>query len=243
MKPPARKRAKRSLDPPACPVPVPVYKSARLWMGREQRCLLSSLDGLRGAPLDPEKIRERVSSRSVQEISAALKDLKDQVVILAKHRYEAEQQSEPRPLELWIQEASAVSGPAVEEALSSAFCQMLTVASTEPQTLQGKCTLPQVQSQSRRVQHNVSFENIYQHLSALHQPQHLQRKLSPMESAVLLDLLLSLPEEIEELDSEQVYQFLSRRDQVDGPPGARLKPTPVLNPLLVPVHLLTRKPT
>ncbi|KAL6118853.1 snapc2 [Pungitius sinensis] len=61
----------------------------------------------------------------------------------------------------------------------------------------------------------VDFEKIYGYLSCIHQPNN-DCNLTPMESAIMLDLLMSLPEELPLLDCNklhkhlnQVYQFLS----------------------------------
>ncbi|XP_034413055.1 snRNA-activating protein complex subunit 2 [Cyclopterus lumpus] len=62
----------------------------------------------------------------------------------------------------------------------------------------------------------VDFERIYRYLSGIHQPNDDLCHLTPMESAIVLDLLMSLPEELPLLDCNkihkhliQVYQFLS----------------------------------
>uniref|UniRef100_A0A3Q3MQ25 Small nuclear RNA activating complex, polypeptide 2 n=1 Tax=Mastacembelus armatus TaxID=205130 RepID=A0A3Q3MQ25_9TELE len=61
----------------------------------------------------------------------------------------------------------------------------------------------------------VDFERIYRYLSLIHKPNE-ECYLTPMESAILLDLLMSLPEELSLLDCNklhkhliQVYQYLS----------------------------------
>ncbi|XP_035850078.1 snRNA-activating protein complex subunit 2 isoform X2 [Sander lucioperca] len=61
----------------------------------------------------------------------------------------------------------------------------------------------------------VDFERIYCYLSQIHQPND-ECHLTPMESAIMLDLLMSLPEELRLLNCNklhthltQVYQFLS----------------------------------
>uniref|UniRef100_G3N6L3 Uncharacterized protein n=2 Tax=Gasterosteus aculeatus TaxID=69293 RepID=G3N6L3_GASAC len=61
----------------------------------------------------------------------------------------------------------------------------------------------------------VDFEKIYCYLSSIHQPKN-DCHLSPMESAIMLDLLMSLPEELPLLDCKklhkhliQMYKFLS----------------------------------
>ncbi|XP_039997164.1 snRNA-activating protein complex subunit 2 isoform X2 [Xiphias gladius] len=61
----------------------------------------------------------------------------------------------------------------------------------------------------------VDFERIYRYLSVIHKPNE-ECHLTPMESAIMLNLLMSLPEELSQLDCNklnkhltQVYQCLS----------------------------------
>ncbi|TNN41382.1 snRNA-activating protein complex subunit 2 [Liparis tanakae] len=56
----------------------------------------------------------------------------------------------------------------------------------------------------------VDFERIYSYLSGVHQPTDDPWKLSPMESAIVLDLLMSLPEELPLLDGNQLHKHLSK---------------------------------
>ncbi|XP_072315846.1 uncharacterized protein snapc2 [Eucyclogobius newberryi] len=147
MKPPARKRVKKSreLQPEltsrspcksTCKSPC---KSPCKWRPLEQRKLLTALtrlcsSGAGGAQLDLQRVQEYLPSRTPAEINSVLDSLKEKVVSFAKTKQCAERREALRnrkPLELWIQEASAVSGAAVEESLSSAFFQFLSVASTE----------------------------------------------------------------------------------------------------------------
>ncbi|XP_055012207.1 protein piccolo-like [Boleophthalmus pectinirostris] len=278
MKPPPRKRTRTRRELPA--VPENLGKSVCKWPVSEQRKLLTALTKLRpkdlsGEPLDLEQIEERLPSRTVEEINSVLDTLKEKVVSFAKTKHRAErreQRRSRRPLDFWIQEASALSRGGAEEALSQAFAQVLTVMSTEPSSLKGNTShlhhgpatplskdkppasnaspppsqpsvskSPCVQSpavtedvkkqqtapaQSSTVPgaplkqtvkstplpsstEEVSFEKIYQYLSALHQPD-LLRKLSPMESAVVLDLLMSLPEELLVLDCDPLIQHITQ---------------------------------
>ncbi|KAM9335328.1 uncharacterized protein snapc2 [Symphorus nematophorus] len=80
------------------------------------------------------------------------------------------------------------------------------------------CTSKSTTKDSRRllgVKWVVDFEKIYCYLSAIHKPND-ECCLTPMESAIVLDLLMSLPEELPLLDCKklhkhftQVYQCLS----------------------------------
>ncbi|XP_068612292.1 snRNA-activating protein complex subunit 2 [Brachionichthys hirsutus] len=53
----------------------------------------------------------------------------------------------------------------------------------------------------------VDFERIYRYLSAIHK-QNEECHLTPMESAIVLDLLMSLPEEIRLLDCSKLHKHL-----------------------------------
>ncbi|XP_022607932.1 snRNA-activating protein complex subunit 2 [Seriola dumerili] len=93
-----------------------------------------------------------------------------------------------------------LSGPAAE--VHARFGRTSKFATKDsPRTLGVKCI--------------VDFERIYRYLSAIHKPTD-ECHLTPMESAIMLDLLMSLPEELPLLDCKnlhkhlvQVYQSLS----------------------------------
>ncbi|CAK6977210.1 snRNA-activating protein complex subunit 2 [Scomber scombrus] len=53
----------------------------------------------------------------------------------------------------------------------------------------------------------VDFERIYRYLSVIHKPSH-ECHLTPMESAIVLDLLMSLPEELPLLDCNKLHNHL-----------------------------------
>ncbi|XP_036969034.1 snRNA-activating protein complex subunit 2 [Acanthopagrus latus] len=57
------------------------------------------------------------------------------------------------------------------------------------------------------VKHVVDFEKIYRYLSCIHKPNE-GCCLTPMESAIVLDLLMSLPEELPLLDCNRLQQHL-----------------------------------
>uniref|UniRef100_A0A8C3G5F1 snRNA-activating protein complex subunit 2 n=1 Tax=Cyclopterus lumpus TaxID=8103 RepID=A0A8C3G5F1_CYCLU len=54
----------------------------------------------------------------------------------------------------------------------------------------------------------VDFERIYRYLSGIHQPNDDLCHLTPMESAIVLDLLMSLPEELPLLDCNKIHKHL-----------------------------------
>ncbi|KAK7909335.1 hypothetical protein WMY93_014019 [Mugilogobius chulae] len=222
MKPPPRKRVKTSRE--LLPVPQNRSKLPCKWPWQEQMKLVTALIKLSpkdavglaggGEPLllDLARVKESLPSRTIGEITSVLENLKQK---------------------LWIREASAVSRH-TEECLSSAFSQLLTVASTEPCSVksssasqQRSSSSPQRKAQTpsapvpapdlpvRTVPLNssmceVNFEKIYLYLSTLHKPSEKQCQLTPMESAVLLDLLMSLPEELLLLDCDPIVRHLSQ---------------------------------
>ncbi|XP_034020820.1 snRNA-activating protein complex subunit 2-like [Thalassophryne amazonica] len=59
------------------------------------------------------------------------------------------------------------------------------------------------------VKYNVDFEKIYCYLSAVHK-QSDGCVLNPMESAIVLDLIMSLPEELPLLDCKKLHQHLKQ---------------------------------
>ncbi|XP_057710140.1 snRNA-activating protein complex subunit 2 [Corythoichthys intestinalis] len=112
----------------------------------------------------------------------------------------------------------------------------------------------------------VNFERIYNYLSAVHNPES-KFELTAMESAVVLDLVMSLPEELDLLQCQslhrhliQTYQNLSKREDSDEAQEAMMQlkkqrrehnqappvePTwtglcPPLNPFMMPLELLKR---
>ncbi|XP_034471201.1 snRNA-activating protein complex subunit 2 [Hippoglossus hippoglossus] len=54
---------------------------------------------------------------------------------------------------------------------------------------------------------DVDFERIYHYMSAMHEPDD-KRPLTPMESAIMLDLLMSLPEELSLLHCTKLHKHL-----------------------------------
>lgn len=290
MKPPPRKRVKRSRE--LAPVPEPPGRTVCKWPKAEKKRLLFALSQLcTRDTLDPERVRGLLPTRSAAEIKWVLEALKEKVILFAKTKYHEERREERRarkPLDMWIQEATALTGT-MEDLLSLAFTQVLTVAAVEPRaqhhsqalhkeeektTETAQCPLvpgnpppqssvrtPKLSAPSRMTQ--VSFEKIYRYLGTLQKPSE-HCKLTPMESAIVLDLLMSLPEELLLLDCDKLSQHLSQvypslssgADSSEGlktqqPSGvdqqtpqptqssARTK-NPLLNPFQIPINLLSR---
>ncbi|XP_076581409.1 uncharacterized protein snapc2 isoform X2 [Chaetodon auriga] len=63
----------------------------------------------------------------------------------------------------------------------------------------------------------VDFERIYRYLSVIHKPNE-ECNLTPMESAIVLDLLMSLPEELPLLDCSKLHKHLIQDQPPIQPP-------------------------
>lgn len=277
MKPPPRKRTRRTLD--VTPAPQRLGRTVCKWPLSEQKKLLAALTKLCPGDLsardslDLERVREHLPTRSASEINSVLEALKEKIILFAKTKLRTETREEraQKPLDMWLDEACAVTGDV--DSLSTAFTQVLAVASIEPRTLKihappqqrspvplpskspvaassasgmtsstqtpsftedskktskhphtpatgqsptvqgpvGPGPLPQLSKPSSLLSPmtEVSFERIYYYLSALHKPSN-QCKLTSMESAIVLDLLLSLPEELQLLDCDKLGNHLSQ---------------------------------
>ncbi|XP_053440121.1 snRNA-activating protein complex subunit 2 [Nycticebus coucang] len=155
----------------------------------------------------------------------------------------------PAPIEIWMDLAEKITGP-LEGALSVAFSQVLTIAATEPISLlhskppkptqaQGKPLLltslkgqvgPTLESSSGSLagpctegDFVVDFEKIYKYLSSFSCSGH-GPDLSAAESAVVLDLLMSLPEELARLPCTALVEHMAetyRRLTVPEPSPVR----------------------
>uniref|UniRef100_A0A8D0HHD3 snRNA-activating protein complex subunit 2 n=1 Tax=Sphenodon punctatus TaxID=8508 RepID=A0A8D0HHD3_SPHPU len=251
MKPPARLRA----------APLRFHLSHHQprvsWTAQEKRRLIRALKAQSPAQgsLQPEVLREHIPSKSEAEILAFVHQLKSRVTREAVQTHYRRYQNERRrketqvlaPIEVWAEMAEKLTDP-LEDAITTAFSQVLTIAAVEPCSLlhsvppkpsraaertapqnpacpeQGGAssgnasprspaaaatpgTDPAPALQADRL--HVDFERIYKYLSALSRgAKPLQ--LSPAESAVLLELLLSLPEELRHLNYEGLRSHLNR---------------------------------
>uniref|UniRef100_A0A3B4ZZB6 Small nuclear RNA activating complex polypeptide 2 n=1 Tax=Stegastes partitus TaxID=144197 RepID=A0A3B4ZZB6_9TELE len=82
---------------------------------------------------------------SLLQIQSVVELLKNRVITTASNilqKKKLEEKKVKKPIEEWAEMASALAGN-LEETISSAFCQMLIVSSTEPRTLRN-CDPPQV---------------------------------------------------------------------------------------------------
>ncbi|XP_004644988.1 snRNA-activating protein complex subunit 2 [Octodon degus] len=136
MKPPQRRRSApaRYLGEVTGPVP---------WSLREKRQLLRLLMTRRGQP-EPSaaELARELWSRSEAEIHDFLQHLKGRVARETSQRVHAGGPQGPRrsqaqilaPIEVWTDLAKKITGP-LEEPLTAAFSQALTIAATEPLSL------------------------------------------------------------------------------------------------------------
>uniref|UniRef100_A0A8C5T0J2 snRNA-activating protein complex subunit 2 n=1 Tax=Laticauda laticaudata TaxID=8630 RepID=A0A8C5T0J2_LATLA len=236
MKPPSRLRsapARFRLDPA-----VPV------WTDREKRRLLQALraQAQTPGPLRPEQLKKYLPSRHEDEILAFVDLLKERVAreaVKARYRYRQCKEKDapvPAPIEVWIHLAKKLTG-CLEDAVTAAFSQVLTIASAEPLSLlhsvppkpvevnAAQCMNPSVPSKNMKSnteseeatissnikqltpaengELHVDFEKIYKYLSVISRGSKAP-ELPPGESAVLLDLLSSLPEELSHLDYKKL---------------------------------------
>ncbi|KAM4747634.1 snRNA-activating protein complex subunit 2 [Rhinophrynus dorsalis] len=313
MKPPARRRS----APARYVTPGSSLKRAapiRLaWTYREKVKLLKGLRAER-SKIDPEP---QVKGRSKTEVSSYISWLRGRAAReAAQTEYEKWVREKkpldirnPAPIELWEDLACRMSD-LTEEAVSTAFSQMLTIAATEPLSL--KHSVPSKESQEEKLNvfqsegqdsansgqtvqkkrlseetsnssgpsgevpnssevesassearakdgwDELDFENIYKYLSKIAKGGELP-KLSNVESAVILCLLHSLPDQLQTLDNKRLTAFLRQTysrlteipkskesDNTEDTEGGTtagwkdLKFCP-LNPFLMPLSLLRQK--
>ncbi|KAK5848659.1 hypothetical protein PBY51_006253 [Eleginops maclovinus] len=146
MKPPPRKRTKRT--PSFEPSPAPRKVSGQ-WQLAERRKLLKALKDLAktnslNEDIDCEFLRKYVPTRSISEINTMVELLKSQVISFASQelKKKTRQEKDRKPIEVWTQMASLVAGTN-ENPIIDTFSQILMVCSTEPKTLKF-CDPPKV---------------------------------------------------------------------------------------------------
>ncbi|XP_029944192.1 ribosome-binding protein 1 isoform X2 [Salarias fasciatus] len=174
-------------------------RAACQWRRAEQLELLKALKGLHRTAephrdLDCSLLEARLPGRPPEEVRSALEQLKQQVISSAARWLQQATRAERRsrkPIEKWTQLAAAVTGGHGEVA-TSALSQVLLVASTEPGTLR-HCVPPVDPWPARRPP-----------------PTAAGAPPAGPESAVVLDLLMSLPEELQLLDCNQLHRHLSQ---------------------------------
>lgn len=232
-------------------------RSRCIWMKKEKIRLLRALKSqAQHKELDMEMFMMELPKKKEGEIMRFIQGLKSRVAREAVRkqyrRYRAEKcwgEQILAPIEVWTELAEKVSDK-LEEAVTAAFSQILTIAATEPTSLlhsiptkptkvpgknpllkpanpthQSQFSSPTSQSATElatpeswtksnpefpqacsgdeinpdEAEPTLDFENIYKYLFALSRGSQVP-ELSSFESAVLLDLLLSLPKELDQLD-------------------------------------------
>ncbi|EPQ10461.1 Dual specificity mitogen-activated protein kinase kinase 7 [Myotis brandtii] len=163
----------------------------------------------------------------------------------------------PAPIEVWMDLAKKITGP-LEEALTVAFSQALTIMAVEPVSLLYSKPSKPTQAHGKLLPLNipsrqenpspeaagptpeaaagpsaegdleVDFEKIYKYLSSISHSCH-GPELSPAESAVVLDLLMSLPEELSHLPCAALVEhmmdtYLHLMTPQSDPSGGNLGP-------------------
>ncbi|KAM9097199.1 snRNA-activating protein complex subunit 2 [Sarcophilus harrisii] len=277
MKPPVRRRAAPARYRGLAPTGV---RTATLWTAREKQQLLRLLQA-QDVEREPAAadLRQGLPHRSEAEIQDFLQSLKRRVareVIQQEHHCCQKEQRCPKaeipaPIEVWTDLAKKVTSQ-LEEAMTTAFSQILTIAATEPVSLLHSIPKKLTQASERQLlcqeSHSqgeappqapeptqetsggdsgpsgtpdktdssksgpaaptngnlvIDFEKIYKYLSSISRSGKAL-ELSPGESAVLLDLLMSLPEELSRLPCEKLqahmagsYRKLMRPQQPSDP--------------------------
>ncbi|XP_036306192.1 snRNA-activating protein complex subunit 2 isoform X1 [Pipistrellus kuhlii] len=235
MKPPPRRRAAPAR-----------YRGevagAAGWSALEKRQLLRLLQARRGQPEpDAAELAGELPGRSEAEIRDFLQQLKNRVAREAIQKVhpgglKGQRHPPPAPIEVWMDLAKKITGP-LEEALTVAFSQALTIMAVEPVSLlyskpskptQARGKLLPLNTPSRRENPSpgaggptpeapvgpsaegdleVDFEKIYKYLSSVSHS-YQGPELSPAESAVVLDLLMSLPEELSHLPCAALVEHM-----------------------------------
>ncbi|XP_024416577.1 snRNA-activating protein complex subunit 2 [Desmodus rotundus] len=227
-----------------------------VWSAREKRQLLRLLQTRRGQPEpDAADLARELPDRSEADIRDFLQQLKGRVAREAIQRVHSDgpkgqrllETQIPAPIEVWMDLAEKITGP-LEETLTVAFSQVLTIAAVEPTSLlqskpskptqaRGKLLplstpsgqedqspeapglapeapglAPEAPSEfpgglSTEGDFVVDFEKIYKYLSSM---SHSCRgpELSAAESAVVLDLLMALPEELPHLPCAALVEHM-----------------------------------
>ncbi|XP_033008325.1 snRNA-activating protein complex subunit 2 isoform X2 [Lacerta agilis] len=217
MKPPSRQRS--------APARYRMAPTSQAWTDPEKRRLLRALRAHGQGPLRPELLKEYLPSRDEEEIMAFVEHLKERVAKEAvKEQYQYRQRKQkdapiPAPIEVW----------------TIASTEPLTLLHSVPPksvvTKNSQCSSQNLHSESRKSNEesheptvsssveeiapaensgfHVDFEKIYKYLSVISRGCKAP-ELPPGESAVVLDLLLSLPEELGFLDYKKLKSHMHK---------------------------------
>ncbi|XP_061921227.1 snRNA-activating protein complex subunit 2 [Entelurus aequoreus] len=155
MRPPARTRRKPDRNSTTRPGTQHAQENAYSWSKKERQKLVNALTVLRRehgelTKIDFSLLNLQIPSRSVSELQSVVESLQNKVISSASSQMKAKMSAMKKmgsPIEIWTRLASAVCG-SIKKPISSAFSQMLTVASTEPCTLQN-CDPPQLHTALR----------------------------------------------------------------------------------------------
>ncbi|XP_051937846.1 snRNA-activating protein complex subunit 2 isoform X2 [Hippocampus zosterae] len=229
MKPPPRTRNKpdRNLNPNPEPTQS---RQACAWSRKEQKMLLdalrrqgSSCGGDSPGNIDYSLLKKDVPSRSDSEIWSVVQRLQDKVISGAILQLKTRTLAEKKmaPIHTWTRLARVVSGN-FDGPLSKAFSQIWTVASTEPHTLRN-CQPPRLEAAQSDVRDctaplgpapaQVPFKRPVASTGPAPSLVVPVEQPSLSESAIVLDLVMSLPEELGLLRCQSLRQHLIQAHQ------------------------------
>ncbi|KAG8006363.1 snRNA-activating protein complex subunit 2 [Nibea albiflora] len=103
---------------------------------------------------------------------------------------------------------------------AASSCSATSSGSTPAAAVQLRHTSKSVTQDSDSVE-SVDFEKLYRYLGLIHRPNN-ETQLTPMESAILLDLLMSLQEELPHLDCNKLHKHLIQvHQQLSSPADSK----------------------
>uniref|UniRef100_A0A667XRS2 Uncharacterized protein n=1 Tax=Myripristis murdjan TaxID=586833 RepID=A0A667XRS2_9TELE len=219
MKPPSRRRAKPARleveeedSAQDCPGEVPLAPWSRI----EQHgalVVLRRLDPSAG-DIDYDALKKRLPRRSISQIRSMVEALKDKVIKSASSQLISQRNAEKRfqkPIELWTEMALIMAGT-LEKPISAAFSQMLMVSSTEPCSLRNSdpphSHTPATDQQTPGLRFVPMRPMPSRPAPGLHPKLTNYKSASISESAIVLDLLMSLPEELPKLDCNNLQRHM-----------------------------------
>ncbi|XP_028589644.2 snRNA-activating protein complex subunit 2 isoform X2 [Podarcis muralis] len=217
MKPPSRQRS--------APARYRTAPTSQAWTDPEKRRLLRALRAHGQGPLRPELLKKYLPSRDEEEIMAFVEHLKERVAKEAvKEQYQYRQRKQkdapiPAPIEVWTIASTEPltllhSVPPKSVVIKNSQCSSQNLHS-ESRKSDEESHEPTVSSNVEEIApaensgFHVDFEKIYKYLSVISRGCKAP-ELPPCESAVVLDLLLSLPEELGFLDFKKLKSHMHK---------------------------------
>ncbi|XP_053248748.1 snRNA-activating protein complex subunit 2 isoform X2 [Podarcis raffonei] len=217
MKPPSRQRS--------APARYRTAPTSQAWTDPEKRRLLRALRAHGQGPLRPELLKKYLPSRDEEEIMAFVEHLKERVAKEAvKEQYQYRQRKQkdapiPAPIEVWTIASTEPltllhSVPPKSVEIKNSQCSSQNLHS-ESRKSNEESHEPTVSSDVEEIApaensgFHVDFEKIYKYLSVISRGCKAP-ELPPGESAVVLDLLLSLPEELGFLDFKKLKSHMHK---------------------------------